>query len=48
VSQPLFSIGLAASAWRVIGVENELELKMRYQALPRRSGKMAVTLVNEL
>ena len=42
------SIGLAASAQRAIGVENELELKMRYQVRPRRSGKMAVTIINKL
>ena len=42
------SIGVAAPAQRVIGVENEYEPKMRYQALPCRSGKMTVTLINEL
>ena len=42
------SIGVAASAQRVIGVENEIELKMRYQSLPCRSGRMTVTLINEL
>ena len=42
------SIGLEALVQRVIGVENEPDLKMRYQALPRRGGKVAVTLVEGL
>ena len=42
------SIGLAASEHRVISVENEPDLEMRYQALPRLNFKMPVTLIDML
>ena len=43
-----FSIGLTAQELGVLAAENGPDLEMRYQALPRCSSKIGVTLVDKL